>query len=31
LTAEDRVIVGGLIRARPGMPVKVKEASPAKG
>jgi RND family efflux transporter MFP subunit len=31
LTAEDRVIVGGLIRVRPGMPVKVKEASPAKG
>ncbi|MGA7394620.1 MAG: efflux RND transporter periplasmic adaptor subunit [Terrimicrobiaceae bacterium] len=31
LTAEDRVIVGGLMRVRPGMPVKVKEAQPAKG
>lgn len=29
LTAEDRVIVGGLMRVRPGMPVKIKEASDA--
>ncbi|HEY5706509.1 MAG TPA: efflux RND transporter periplasmic adaptor subunit [Terrimicrobiaceae bacterium] len=31
LTPEDRVIVGGLMRVRPGMPVKVKEASPPEG
>ncbi len=31
LTPEDRVIVGGLMRVRPGMPVKVKEAPPAQG
>ena len=31
LTPEDRVIVSGLMRVRPGMPVKVKEAPPAKG
>ena len=31
LTPEDRVIVSGLMRVRPGMPVKVKEAAPAKG
>ncbi|HET9522796.1 MAG TPA: efflux RND transporter periplasmic adaptor subunit [Terrimicrobiaceae bacterium] len=31
LTPEDRVIVGGMMRVRPGMPVKVKEAPPAKG
>lgn len=33
LTAEDKVIVGGLMRVRPGSPVKVKEGSapPAKG
>ena len=31
LAAEDRVIVGGLMRVRPGMPVKVKEPPPAKG
>jgi RND family efflux transporter MFP subunit len=31
LTPEDRVIVGGLMRVKPGMPVKVKEASSAKG
>jgi RND family efflux transporter MFP subunit len=31
LTPEDRVIVGGLMRVRPGMPVKVKEAAPAQG
>jgi membrane fusion protein, multidrug efflux system len=31
LAAEDRVIVGGLMRVRPGMPVKVKEASSAQG
>jgi membrane fusion protein, multidrug efflux system len=30
LTPEDRVIVSGLMRVRPGMPVKVKEAPPAK-
>ena len=30
LTPEDRVIVDGLLRVRPGMPVKVKEATPAK-
>ena len=32
LTAEDKVIVGGIMRVRPGLPVKVKEASatPAK-
>jgi multidrug efflux system membrane fusion protein len=32
LTAEDKVIVGGIMRVRPGVPVKVKEASatPAK-
>jgi RND family efflux transporter MFP subunit len=29
LTPEDRVIVGGLMRVRPGMPVKVKDAPPA--
>lgn len=29
LTPEDRVIVGGLMRVRPGMPVKIKEASDA--
>jgi RND family efflux transporter MFP subunit len=28
LIAEDRVIVGGLMRVRPGSPVKVKEGSP---
>jgi RND family efflux transporter MFP subunit len=31
LTAEDRVIVGGLMRARPGMPVKIKETPTAPG
>ena len=31
LTPEDRIIVSGLMRVRPGMPVKVKEAEPAKG
>jgi len=33
VTAEDKVIVGGLMRVRPGSPVKVKEGSapPAKG
>jgi multidrug efflux system membrane fusion protein len=31
LTAYDRVIVGGLMRVRPGMPVKVKEAPSAQG
>ena len=31
LTAEDRVIVDGLLRVRPGMPVKLKEALPSKG
>jgi RND family efflux transporter MFP subunit len=30
LKPEDRVIVSGLMRVRPGMPVKVKEAPPAK-
>jgi multidrug efflux system membrane fusion protein len=32
LTAEDKVIVGGIMRVRPGVPVKVKESSatPAK-
>ena len=30
LTPEDRVIVDGLLRVRPGMPVKVKEATPVK-
>jgi membrane fusion protein, multidrug efflux system len=30
LTPEDRVIVSGLMRVRPGMSVKVKEAPPAK-
>jgi RND family efflux transporter MFP subunit len=31
LTPEDRVIVGGLMRVRPGLPVKIKEAPPAQG
>jgi RND family efflux transporter MFP subunit len=31
LAPEDRVIIGGLMRVRPGMPVKVKEAPSAKG
>ena len=31
LTPEDRVIISGLMRVRPGMPVTVKEAPPAKG
>jgi RND family efflux transporter MFP subunit len=31
LTPDDRVIVSGLMRVRPGMPVKIKEASPATG
>jgi RND family efflux transporter MFP subunit len=31
LTPEDRIIVSGLMRVRPGMPVKVKEAEPVKG
>jgi RND family efflux transporter MFP subunit len=31
LTPEDKVIVSGLMRVRPGMPVKVKEAPAAKG
>ena len=31
LTPEDRIIVSGLMRVRPGMPVKVKEADPVKG
>jgi RND family efflux transporter MFP subunit len=30
LSAEDRVITGGLMRVRPGIPVKVKETAPAK-
>ena len=30
LTAEDRVITGGLMRVRPGIPVRLKEAAPAK-
>ncbi|HEY5744099.1 MAG TPA: efflux RND transporter periplasmic adaptor subunit [Terrimicrobiaceae bacterium] len=31
LTPEDKVIVSGLMRVRPGAPVKVKEAVPAQG
>jgi RND family efflux transporter MFP subunit len=31
LTPEDRVIISGLMRVRPGMPVKIKEAAPAEG
>jgi RND family efflux transporter MFP subunit len=31
LTPEDRIIVSGLMRVRPGMPVKVQQAPPADG